>query len=157
MNKLISAFLLSLIPLTSFAKTEEKQERSFRYSNVGIGSFLIMPYGIDVAFGKRVLYGGGHSWDRQIGAGLGAYGQLLYVQSSYLHYTQTKFPCTYFGVGLTLGIVNFTNDFTYIFGQGLSPLINIPFTVGYQFEDDDFMQLQITPFLTVTATYGYSF
>lgn len=154
MNKLVALLLLSLLPFTLPAKEKCSCHKypEITYGTIGLWSLLAYPMtgvGIDIAVGQRTFYHE-HAFDRNIGLVLGA-NKLLYGQASYLYYFYPHKDSPYLGIGLTVGIAHLQNIY------GFLPYANIPLTAGYQFAKGDFIQLQVTPLATVTATYGIKF
>jgi hypothetical protein len=113
---------------------------------------LLVP---DVSIGKRSL-ATRHVFDRSIGMAAHPEIQSLYVQGSYLFFpTPSKY--FYFGAGLTCGLYHVKDSG---FFPSIAVYANVPLTVGYQFPLDkkfQFAQLQVTPFGTATASYGFGF
>lgn len=147
----------SLVPLLVFASEQTRrpavppcESKSFNYVGLGVNTLIHLPIGVDVQLGRRTIFSGHHAWDRQIGLSFVPLGLLPYVQTSYLYYF-TPHQGWYAGVGLTGGYV--TGG--YISDHSL--YVNLPVTVGYHKENDDFVQLQVTPLGTLTLTYGIHF
>ncbi len=181
---LIPAFLFSVEPTsinppdfnhTHFPSTEEVVPRnSFFYANPGVTTMVPALFGRkhpgkvsrstrvtardrisflmpDVSFGKRSL-STQHVFDRNIGLLAHSEIQMLYVQGSYLFFPVPS-EKLYLGIGLTGGIA--------FVGRTFFPYyLNVPVTVGYQFPMKGtfhFIQLQGTPLMTATVSYGVGF
>ncbi len=140
----------------------EPTKTSFRYTAMGprFGiSRHIADYEAtsgDISFGRREL-GGHHIFDYNFGIGLQTY-QYIYGQCSYLYYFKPP-EGFYSGVGFTGGIIHLGVETAPL--PRIFPIVNIPVTVGYQFsskfDKQRFVQLQATPFLSFTLSYGFEF
>lgn len=169
MKKTISAFLIAFSLLQSEEPTmvlpnepvfdlEEKPQSFFSYFSLGTCGFLV-PVGPEVSVGWRKL-NARHVWDVQGGASL-VMGRYVWGQISYLYYflpNSGSYSAPYCGIGLTVGYANL-RDFDPSFRR-IPVYGNLPFTMGYQWGKDrinQFFQIQFTPILTTTLSYGVGF
>jgi len=185
MKKIFSLFLIGAAALSAepliesqpilmtepqIPNIEISEKRSFGYAGVGASGF-ILPLMPDTYIGRRTL-DSHHVWDLCAGLNSAPLPILAYGQTSYLYYlTPSKGP--YIGVGLTVGVFNnrvFRNlipipdgSSSNLFSGGrVAPYINLPITVGYQFEKDrkgnhNFIQFQVTPLATTSVSYAWGF
>ena len=134
----------------------------YNYGMVGLNTVLLSTSSADLGVGHRKI--GLHlAWDTVIGCDLNKHSQLIYFQNSCLYYPN-RTSGIYSGLGLTLGVSNFNYP---LFSTGRSrksersPYLNIPVTIGYQYEaksaKNRFVQLQVTPLYTATLSYGFEF
>ena len=169
----IKIFLFLLLPITLMSETlptldnepiqnnPPLEKHSFTYLNSG--PFIIpsiSPHnwkGIDLGIGHRRIKGK-HAWD--INGGISflfeqheCNGILPYLQNSYLFYPK-GINGMFFGAGVTL--IPLIPDY-----HGLFFLMNIPLTIGYQFQKKNhtqFFQFQLGGLnLSSTLTYGFGF
>jgi hypothetical protein len=121
----------------------------------GPGYMLVCP---DIALGHRRI-AMHHALDLNVGVlalPSRPWGQgLLYAQASYLYYFR-PYREWYLGCGLAAGVHN-VQIFESNRKGSTHPWINMPLTCGYHFHNDHFVQLQVTPWLTATLSYGIPF
>ncbi len=155
--------LLSLFALPLLAQELPEPSCDFNYLSVGT---LIIPDNPrfllevipDLYIGHRQFLSPHRALDYGIGADIHYYLQTLYGQFSYLHYFHPH-QGAYLGIGVTLGAFHTgkSNQLEPSLFHLTGPLANIPITIGYQFQQNRFLQLQLTPFLTSTLSYGFGF
>jgi hypothetical protein len=155
----LTSMLVAEPPIPEIPPAVKEPKTQMPYCSFGGCGPIIVPISPEVALGIRKI-NTRHGWDAQVGASvLLQYG---WVQTSYLYYFETnKEKTPYLGVGLT-GIftpqaINFL-PFGTRGGPAFFP--NIPFTLGYQWnkkEESRFCQIQFTPFLISTISYGVGY
>lgn len=138
----------------------EKQPTHFKYFSFG-GCGLFLPIFPEIAFGCRKA-NSHHVWDVQAGASVTL--RYFWGQASYLYYflpNQGTYNTPYLGIGLTISHVgNSFNKVPMLYQPKYAVLPNLPITVGYQWSKNDqnqFLQLQVTPFAITTFSYGVGF
>lgn len=150
-------------PPIDLSVSMSSKPNSFTYLGLG-ATGLGIPFVPDVSVGNRGL-NRHHTWD--VNAGVFALPTknlsvaMGYAQISYLYFFNPS-AGFYLGTGLTIGSgeikMKETRDF---FSKvTLLPYLNLPFTLGYQFESSTrhrFFQFQVTPRLTTTLSYGMGF
>lgn len=161
MKKLM--FILLATSLTAYEFTEyrdrpmpvpaeEPIKKSFKYMSMGVTAapYFMELSAADISVGQRTL--GKHiAVDGCVGTALQPYYQLLYGQVSLLVFP-TPSEGVYFGAGVTGGVNHIGRDF--------GPWFNLPVTLGYQFGKENrvhFFQIQGTPLMTFTSSFGFSF
>ncbi len=140
---------------------EVPAQKSFRYFSMGLVAVpnVLELSAADVAFGLRAL--DRHiALDGCIGSAIQAHYQMLYGQASLLYFP-TKSWGPYFGAGVTGAMLHFDGSI-YPWGSSglIQPWINVPITLGYQFNSGNglqFFQIQATPLLSLTGSFGISF
>jgi len=137
---------------------EIKEKKYFSYFSLGTCGF-VLPIGPEFSIGWRKL-NSRHAWDVQGGASL-MLARYFWGQVSYLHFflpTTGSYSSPYLGVGITVGHMRqYTNDYI---AKKIPVYGNIPVTIGYQFgkeERNQFFQVQFTPLLITTLSYGVGF
>ncbi|MES2272789.1 MAG: hypothetical protein V4487_01165 [Chlamydiota bacterium] len=132
-------------------------EKSFTYLGMG-ATGLFLPLVPDIAVGYRDV-NKTHVWDRSIGFCALPSFITGYIQNSYLYFP-VKSSGFYLGAGLTVGFTTTGVNHALSGSQRMAPYINLPLTVGHQFEDAKkyrFIQFQITPLMTTSISYGMGF
>lgn len=135
------------------------EKKAFLYGGIAANGFIV-PTNPEVSIGIRKL-NSHHVYDVNLSSFIllmntdrikfptGIVGQL-----NYLFYPQVS-EGRYFGIGVTGGFSQFSHS---IFHQSF--YFNIPITIGYQFKEPQkhtFIQVQMTPLVTTTVTYGVEF
>jgi hypothetical protein len=166
MKKLLSIFLLATffayanhLPNKDLTFTlEEKQPANFKYFSFG-GCGVFLPISPEIALGCRKL-NSHHVWDVQ--AGTSVILPYFWGQASYLYHflpNQGTYSTPYLGFGLTLAHIGKSSKLGL--NRKLPPVCpNFPVTIGYQWGKDhqnQFLQLQVTPFAITTLSYGVGF
>lgn len=137
---------------------EVKPKANFSYFSLGTCGF-VLPIMPEVAIGCRKL-GSKHVWDVQGGVSLIPY-TYAWGQASYLYYflpNTGTYSTPYMGAGLTAGYGNVGMGIDGTRRAGIYG--NLPLTMGYQWGDkgkNQFFQVQFTPFLITTLSYGVGF
>lgn len=161
MKKLAFIFLTALLCAEEISLDQpiEEQATKFGYFSFGGCGWVLPIFSPEASVGLRKLTNK-HAWDVQSGASL--MGRYFWGQVSYLHFfipTNTaEYASPYLGIGLSGGYANL-KDFDYQFRKN-SPYINIPITVGFQWGEkgrNQFFQIQFSPLLITTASFGVGF
>jgi hypothetical protein len=146
------------IPNTPVIELEEKPQAFFSYFSLGSCGFAL-PIGPEASVGWRKL-NSRHVWDVHGGSSL-VMGRYFWGQISYLYYflpNTGTYSSPYCGVGLTVGHSRLRDYDPQL--RNLKVYGNIPFTMGYQWgknRTNQFFQIQFTPILITTLSYGVGF
>lgn len=155
--KKIVLILFAASSLYCAENSQQDDPTQFTYIAIGGDGFgLMFPLLPEVAIGCRRLQSH-HVWDWNAGVTI---TEVVYAQVSYLYFLKPS-KGFYFGAGLT-GLYRFGDDWVPRPLRSLlrKTFVNFPVTLGYQFVVDQryrFVQLQFTPFLTTTFSFGIGF
>ncbi|MBX7067181.1 MAG: hypothetical protein K1X28_08120 [Parachlamydiales bacterium] len=160
MKKFAFIFLTALLCAEETAVSLEKEQATkFGYFSFGGCGWVLPVMSPEAAVGLRKLTAK-HAWDIQSGASLT--GTYVWGQVSYLHFfiptNTSSYASPYLGIGLSGGYARL-KDLDYSFNRN-SPYINVPITVGFQWGENQrnqFFQIQFSPLLITTASFGVGF
>lgn len=169
MKKIVYLFSLFAFVLTAQetkipieqSVSEESKKAVFGYFALGGCGFVLPVLSPEAAVGIRKLTAK-HAWDIQSGSSL--MGKYFWGQASYLHFflptNKPSYSSPYLGVGLSGGysrIKEFTVSRKF---KEYTGYINTPITVGFQWGENQrnqFFQIQFSPLLITTASFGVGF
>lgn len=166
MNKLIYFFSLFAVALTAQETTpsieqtisEESLKPVFGYFALGGCGFVLPVLSPEAAIGIRKLTAK-HAWDIQSGGSL--MGRYFWGQASYLYFflptNKTSYSSPYLGVGLSGGYSRLKE---FNIARKSTGYVNVPITVGFQWGEhkrNQFFQIQFSPLLITTASFGVGF
>lgn len=174
-----SPLVVESIPATAAPRTGYSllSRPSHTYMMVGAYAPMLVPQGVmaiapSVSVGQR-LANAAHRWDYALGSALHPFYQIGYGQASYLYYPRIT-QGVFMGVGLRGGVIHLGKTVRQqvrslvaqadidmdVNLKSLTPYVDLPFIFGYQFTGADnpgFVEVQVTPLLNVTGSYGFSF
>jgi hypothetical protein len=165
MKKIVYLFSLFAFVLTAQetkipieqSVSEDSKKTVFGYFALGGCGFVLPVLSPEAAVGIRKLTAK-HAWDVQSGSSL--MGKYFWGQASYLHFflptNKSSYSSPYLGIGLSGGYsrlreFNISKSTSYV---------NVPITVGFQWGENQrnqFFQIQFSPLLITTASFGVGF